>query len=90
MGASYQCLLLSKSRGVDEQVALLRYRISFSIPTSDPHSSRVPSLWDGFIQGFALQLRGEMLEKGTLEVISDQTPGVYSHFFLMEKATVGW
>ena len=40
---------------MDEQVALLRYLISFSIPTSDPHSSRVPSLWDGFIQGFALQ-----------------------------------
>ena len=31
-----------------------------------------------------------MLGKGALEIVTDPGPGIYSHLFLVEKATGGW
>ena len=31
-----------------------------------------------------------MMEKGTLEVVEDQSPGFYSRLFHAEKASEGW
>ena len=37
-----------------------------------------------------LQDVSKMLNKETLEVVNDQPPGLYSYFFLVEKASGGW